>query len=208
MGALLFSQAGLTRAIENDFVIFDPKSRRRHRFDTGQASFQFEDPATHAAKEVMMMAFVGAFVTRHLARDLHGNHAAVLGERLEGTIDRCYSKSRDFPNCEALNFWRGQRIVVLLKHGLNGPLLSRASFHASKDKGVEERDQRPDNFLSMFHRFHTSLRILLIRLVTFSGGNNLHLVAANVARIVGSDRRKRRDAGRFSRTFGHRFIFS
>lgn len=153
MGALLFSQAGLTRAIESDFVIFDPKSRRRHRFDTGQASFQFEDLATHAAKEVMMMAFVGAFVTRHLARDFHGNHAAVLGERLEGTIDRCYSKSRDFPNCDALNFWRGQRIVVLLKHGLNGPLLSRASFHASKDKGVEERDQRPDNFLSMFTAF-------------------------------------------------------
>ena len=155
MGALFFSQAGLTRAIENDFVIFDPKSRRRHRLDTGQASFQFEDPATHAAKEVMMMAFVGAFVTRHLARDFHGNHAPVLGERLEGTINRCYSKSRDFPNCEALNFWRGQRIVVLLKHGLNGPLLSRASFHASKNKGVEERDQRPDNFLSMFHRWNS-----------------------------------------------------
>jgi hypothetical protein len=66
VGALLFSQAGLTRAIENDFVIFDPKSRRRHRFDAGQASFQFEDPPTHAAKEVMMMAFVGAFVTWHL----------------------------------------------------------------------------------------------------------------------------------------------
>jgi hypothetical protein len=55
VGALFFSQAGFTRAIENDFVIFDPKSRRRHRFDTGQTSFQFEDPATQAAKEVMMM---------------------------------------------------------------------------------------------------------------------------------------------------------
>jgi hypothetical protein len=142
--SLFLSQTGLAGAIENDFVIFDPKSRRRHRFDTGQASFQFEDPATHAANEVMVMAFVGAFVTRHLARDFHGNHAAVLGERLEGTIYRCYSKSGDFSNRKALNFQRGQRIVVLFKHGLNGPLLSRASFHASKNKVAEERDQRPD----------------------------------------------------------------
>jgi hypothetical protein len=143
--SLFLSQTGLAGAIENDFVIFDPKSRRRHRLDTGQATFQLEDPATHAAKEVMVMAFVGAFVTRHLARDFHGNHAAVLGERFEETINRCYSKSRDCPIRKALNFWRGQRIVVLLKHGLDGPLLSRASFHASKNKGVEERDQRPDN---------------------------------------------------------------
>jgi hypothetical protein len=148
--ALFFSQAGLAGAIENDFVIFDPKSRRRHPFDTGQAFFQFEDPATHAAKEVMVMAFVGAFVTRHLAGDFHGNHAAVIGERLEGTINRGYSKSRHFPDREALNFWRGQRIIVLFKHGLNGPLLSRASFHASENKGVDERDQRPDGFVSMF----------------------------------------------------------
>jgi hypothetical protein len=65
---------------------------------------------------------------------------------------------------------RGQRIVVLLKHGLNGSLLSRASFHASKDNGVEERDQRPDNFLSMFHHFHTFAPDRLDQASCFLGG--------------------------------------
>lgn len=63
-------------------MVFDPKSRRRHCLNTGQASFQFKDSAAHAAKKVMVMAFVSPFVTRHLAGDFHGDYAAIFGESL------------------------------------------------------------------------------------------------------------------------------
>ena len=128
-------------------MVLDAKARRRHRFDAGQTPFQFVDSAARAAKKVMMMPFVGPLISRHLAGDFHGNHAAVLGKRLEEAIDRRYSKRRDFLERQTQNFRRSQRILVRLKHGLDGPLLSRASFHDSENRGVRQRVQRRDNFL-------------------------------------------------------------
>lgn len=117
-------------------MVFDAKARWRHRLDAGQTSFQLEDSAARAAKKVMVMPFVCPFVVWHLAGDFHGNHASVLGKRLEGAIDRRYSKRRNFLERQTLNFWRSQRILVRLKHGLDGSLLSRASFHDSKNRGA------------------------------------------------------------------------
>ena len=96
MGALFLSQAGITGAVKNDVMIFDPKSRRRHRFNTGKTSFQFKDSAAHEAKKVMMMALVRTFVTRRLAGNFHRDDAPLVRQRFEGSVNGCQSDRRNF----------------------------------------------------------------------------------------------------------------
>jgi hypothetical protein len=80
---------------------------------------------------MMVVALIGALVTRHLPRDFDRNDPANFGESPQRTIDSGYSKTRNFSDREALNLRCSQRIPMPLKHSLYGPLLARASFHLS-----------------------------------------------------------------------------
>ena len=103
-GPPFFAKTSLAGAVENDLVVLDPKSRRRHRSYPRMALFEFEDPAANAAEKMMMMALVGEFVAGHLPWNFHASNPAISCERLERTIDGCDPKTRSLSDGEAVNF--------------------------------------------------------------------------------------------------------
>jgi hypothetical protein len=133
-GSPFFTQASFAGAIENDLVVLNPESGRRHRFYPGQAFFKFEDLAADAAEKMMMMPLIGELVAGHLPGNFHANNPAIFGECFERTINRCDSQTRSLPDGQALNFQCSERVPMLREHSLNGLLLPGASFHRSQTR--------------------------------------------------------------------------
>ncbi len=105
------------------------KLRRGHFLDAIQAGFQIEDLTAGPAQKVMMVALVGALISRGFARNLDGHDLPVLCERFQRPVHRCDPERGNFFQRKLQNLARGERVCMIAENRLDGLLLPGVSVH-------------------------------------------------------------------------------